>query len=44
MNKKLLAYLFSLLFICGVAKAEVSYGVSLMVGQVDTSGHELEAN
>ena len=44
MNKKLLAYLFSLLFICGVAKAEVSYGVSLMVGQADTSGHELEAN
>ena len=43
MNKKLLAYLFSLLFICGVAKADVNYGVSLMFGEVDTSGHELES-
>ena len=43
MNKKLYAYLFSLLFICGVAKAEVSYGVSLMIGEADTSGHELES-
>ena len=43
MNNKLLAYLFSLLFICGVAKADVNYGVSLMFGEVDTSGHELES-
>ena len=43
MNKKLYAYLFSLLFICGVAKADVSYGVSLMYGEADTSGHELES-
>mgnify|MGYP005751782371 CR=1 FL=1 len=31
------------LFICGVAKADVNYGVSLMFGEVDTSGHELES-
>ena len=43
MNKKILTYLFSLLFICGVAKADVSYGVSLMYGEADTSGHELES-
>ena len=43
MNNKLLAYLFSLLFICGVAKADVNYGVSLMFGEIDTSGHELES-
>ena len=28
---------------CGVANAEVKFGASLMVGQADTSGHELEA-
>ena len=44
MKNKLLVYLFSLLFVCGVAKAEVSYGVSLMYGELDTSGHELESN
>ena len=43
MNNKILVYLFSLLFICGVAKADVSYGVSLMFGEADTSGHELES-
>ena len=43
MNNKILVYLFSLLFICGVAKADVSYGVSLMYGEADTSGHELES-
>ena len=43
MNKRFLTYLFSFLFICGVAKADLSYGVSLMFGQVDTSGHELES-
>ena len=43
MNKKILTYLFSLFFICGVAKADVSYGVSLMYGEADTSGHELES-
>ncbi len=44
MKNKLIVYLFSLLFVCGVAKAEVSYGVSLMYGELDTSGHELESN
>ena len=30
------------LFAVSIAKAEISYGVSLMVGQTDVSGHELE--
>ena len=43
MRNKLLAYICSFLFLCGVANAEVKFGASLMVGQADTSGHELEA-
>ena len=43
MKNKFLAYVCSFLFLCGVANAEVKFGASLMVGQADTSGHELEA-
>ena len=43
MKNKFLAYICSFLFVCGVANAEVKFGASLMVGQADTSGHELEA-
>ena len=43
MKNKFLAYVCSFLFLSGVANAEVKFGASLMVGQADTSGHELEA-
>ena len=43
MKNKLLAYIFSFLFVCGVVNAEVKFGASLMVGQAETSGHELES-
>ena len=43
MKNKLLAYIFSFLFECGVVNAEVKFGASLMVGQAETSGHELES-